>query len=162
MITEKAFAELLQIHDTDVVVKRRPAYRLLEDCASKFAEKVAVIAHDRRLTYRELNEEANAVGRKLQKEGAGSETIVAVLADRDSYAYVMRQGVLKSGGAFLPIDPDYPEERILYILGDSSSKLIVTTDAIIKRRKELFDRLTSERKAKGCNDNEQKSGKLCR
>lgn len=144
MITEKAFLELLKIHDTDVEVRKRPAYKLLEECASYFAEKNAVIATDRTLTYKELNEEANAVGRRLQREGAEPETIIAVFADRDSYAYVMRQGILKSGGAFLPIDPDYPEERIRYILKDSSSKLIVTTEAIIKRRKDLFDRLTSE------------------
>ena len=83
--------------------------------------KKALIAIDRTLTYRELNEEANAVGHVLRRFGAGPETIVAVLADRDSYAYVMREGVLKSGGAFMPVDPEYPEERIRYILDDSKA-----------------------------------------
>ena len=79
----------------------------------------ALVACDRTLTYGELNAEANAVGHVLAEAGAGPETMVAVLADRDSWAYVMRQAALKSGGAFLPIDPEYPEERVRYILEDS-------------------------------------------
>ena len=85
------------------------------------------------MTYRELNGEANALGRALRENGAGPETIVAVMAERDSRAYVMRQGVLKSGGAFMPIDPEYPEERIRYIIEDSGAKLLATTQSIAQK-----------------------------
>ena len=91
-----------------------------------------------------MNAEANAVGHVLRRFGAGPETIVAVLADRDSYAYVMREGVLKSGGAFMPVDPEYPEERIRYILDDSKAKLLITTGAVIERRREFIEALQSE------------------
>ena len=105
-ITELEFSKIVKFHDTDIHVEERPAYRILQDCAHKYPDRRAVVAADRALSYRELNEEANAVGNALISHGAGPESIVAVLADRNSYAYVMRQGVLKSGGAFLPIDPD--------------------------------------------------------
>ncbi|MBR4576904.1 MAG: AMP-binding protein, partial [Clostridia bacterium] len=110
LIGEEEVQAILSLHDTDVAVAERPAYRLLQDSAEKVPEKTALVAADRTLTYRELNAEANAVGRILREHGAKPETIVAVMADRDSYAYVMREGVLKSGGAFLPVDPEYPEE----------------------------------------------------
>ena len=73
--------------------------------------------------------------------GSGPGVKVAVVADRDSYAYVMREGVLKSGGAFMPIAPDYPDDRIGYILKDSGASLLVTTQKIIERRAGFFDSL---------------------
>ena len=101
-ITESEFEKILRLHDTEIHVNERPAYRILQDSAYKYPDRKAVVAADRTLSYKELNEEANVVGNGLIKKGVKPETIVAVLAERDSYAYVMRQGVLKSGGAFLP------------------------------------------------------------
>ena len=135
---------IIKLHDTKVDVPSRPAYRLLQDSAAKYPEKVAVVATDRTLTYSSLNEEANRVGRTLAGAGVKCDSIVAVLADRNSYAYVMRQGVLKSGGAFLPIDPEYPEDRIRFVLEDSKAKYLITTEDIIDRRKDLFDSISSD------------------
>ncbi|MBR6171748.1 MAG: AMP-binding protein, partial [Eubacterium sp.] len=143
-LSEEDKEAIIHLHDTAAAVAERPAYRLLQDSTGKHPEKKALVAIDRTLTYRELNEEANAVGHVLRRFGAGPETIVAVLADRDSYAYVMREGVLKSGGAFMPVDPEYPEERIRYILDDSKAKLLITTEAVIERRRELLEALQSE------------------
>ena len=105
-----------------------------------------MIATERTLSYKELNEEANAVGHVLFSKGVRPDTIVAVLAERDSRAYVMRQGVLKSGGAFLPIDPYYPGDRIHFILEDSGANILLTTTAVVERRKEFFDKLAHEGK----------------
>ncbi|SFQ33738.1 AMP-binding enzyme, partial [Butyrivibrio proteoclasticus] len=111
-LTTKADEEKIKnLHDSDFPVKERPAYRLLQDAAHKNPDRKALVAKDRTLSYKELNEEANALGFILRSKGAKAESIVAVMPDRDSYAYVMRQGVLKSGGAFLPIDSEYPEDR---------------------------------------------------
>ncbi|MBQ2670526.1 MAG: AMP-binding protein, partial [Clostridia bacterium] len=77
---------ILSLHDTDFKVEEKPAYRLLQDSAEKYPDRNAVIAVDRTLTYRELNEEANALGHLLRDNGAQPETIVAVMAERDSYA----------------------------------------------------------------------------
>jgi len=139
-LTTKADEEKIKIlHDSDFPVKERPAYRLLQDAAHKNPDRKALVAKDRTLSYKELNEEANALGFILRSKGAKAESIVAVMPDRDSYAYVMRQGVLKSGGAFLPIDSEYPEDRIRFILEDSGAKLLVTKREILEKRKEMFD-----------------------
>lgn len=139
-LTTKADEEKIQdLHDSSFPVKERPAYRLLQDAAEKTPERKALVAKDRTLTYKELNAEANALGSVLRQKGAKEESIIAVMPDRDSYAYVMRQGVLKSGGAFLPIDPEYPEDRIRFILEDSGAKLLVTKRSILESRPEMFD-----------------------
>ncbi len=138
------FEEYMKLHDTDWPVAERPAYRLLQDTAESCPDRTAVIACDRSLSYARLNAEANIIGHALAEAGAAAEVLVAVFADRDSYAYVMRQGVLKSGAAFLPLDPYYPEDRIDYILKDSASRILLTTGAILERRKDLFDRLAAE------------------
>ena len=139
-LTTKADEEKIKnLHDSDFPVKERPAYRLLQDAAHKNPDRKALVAKDRTLSYKELNEEANALGFILRSKGAKAESIVAVMPDRDSYAYVMRQGVLKSGGAFLPIDSEYPEDRIRFILEDSGAKLLVTKREILEKRKEMFD-----------------------
>ena len=144
LIDEMAGQAILALHDTDWPVETRPAYRLLQDSAERCPDRTALVAVDRSMTYEELNSEANAIGHALAERGAGAETIVAVMADRDSWAYVMRQGVLKSGGAFMPIDPEYPEERVRYILEDSGAKLLVTTERIVQRWGELFAELGVE------------------
>ncbi|MBQ8092752.1 MAG: amino acid adenylation domain-containing protein, partial [Clostridia bacterium] len=132
---------IIGLHDTDWPVAERPAYRLVQDSAERWPARTAVVAVDRSLTYAELNAEANAIGHALAERGAKPETIVAVMADRNSWAYVMRQGVLKSGGAFMPIDPEYPDERIRYILENSGAKLLVTTESIAAAHAALLDEL---------------------
>ena len=143
LVTEKDKDTIASLYDSSYPVVERPAYRLLQDTAEKYPERVAMVATDRSLTYKELNGEANALGHYLQNLGAKPDTIIAVLAERNSYAYVMRQGALKSGGAFMPIDPEYPEDRIGYILEDSKAKLLVTTGEVLEKRKELFDKLAA-------------------
>lgn len=139
---EDDIQKITNLHDSAFDVIERPAYRLLQDSAEKKPDLKALVATDRTLTYRELNGEANALGHVLTQKGAGPESIIAVLAERDSYAYVMRQGVLKSGGAFLPIDPEYPEDRIRFILEDSGAKILVTKRAVLEGRSEMFDSIS--------------------
>ncbi|MBQ2083290.1 MAG: amino acid adenylation domain-containing protein, partial [Lachnospiraceae bacterium] len=133
--------KILNIYDVSSPFEDKPGYRHLQDSAAKYPERTALIAIDRKLTYKELNEEANALGHVLRANGADIESRIAVLADRNSYGYVMREGALKSGGAFMPIDPEYPEDRIMYILENSGSKLLVTTKEIADRREDLMKSL---------------------
>ena len=65
--------------------------------------------------------------------------MVAVMMPRTVYAYAAREGILKSGAAFMPLAPDYPDDRVSYILGNSGAKHIVTTAAIAEERKSLFE-----------------------
>ena len=140
-LSSKELAKVQAIHDTDWAVAPRPAYRLLQDSAKKFPERVAAIANGKSLTYRELNTAANKLGHVLQDHGVGVEKIVGVMLHRGLEVYIARQGILKAGGAFLPMTPDYPDERVDYIIKDSNVRHIVTTRDIYERRKEFFDAL---------------------
>lgn len=85
-----------------------------------------MIACDRTLTYGELNEQANRIAHSLIGMDIQPGDIVAFMLPRKSYLLSVMFGILKSGAAYLPIDPDYPQERIDYMLSDSGAKLCVT------------------------------------
>ena len=129
------------IHDTDWKVVERPAYRLLQDSAKKFPARVAAIANGKSLTYAELNAAANRLGHVLKDKGVGVEKIVGLILNRGLEVYIARQGILKAGGAFLPMTPDYPDERVKFIVEDSNVRHLVTTRDIYEERKEFFDAL---------------------
>ncbi len=133
--------KLKNIHDTAWKVLERPAYRLLQDSAEKYPERVAAIANGKSLTYSELNAAANRLGRVLQDNGVGVEKIVGVMLNRGLEVYIARQGILKAGGAFLPMTPDYPDDRVDYIVKDSNVRHLVTTRDIYEQRKNFFDAL---------------------
>ncbi|WP_156524433.1 non-ribosomal peptide synthetase, partial [Bacillus siamensis] len=85
-----------------------------------------VVCGHETLTYRELNERSNQIARLLLKKGVQPETIVGIMADRSPEMIAGMIGILKTGAAYLPIDPDYPERRIKYLLEDSRTNLILT------------------------------------
>ncbi|MCU0287246.1 MAG: SDR family NAD(P)-dependent oxidoreductase, partial [Acidobacteria bacterium] len=76
------------------------------------------------ITYRQLNEQADGLAALLMKNGVGPDMIVAIMMKRCAEMIIGLLGILKSGGAYLPIDPEYPEDRSNYILKDSGAKLL--------------------------------------
>ena len=102
-------------------------HQLFEEQADKQPDELAVVDADNRLTYRQLNERANQLAGILRSNGVASGVIVALLLDRSVNSIVSILAVLKAGGTYLPIDPDYPLERIEYILNDSQSSYLITT-----------------------------------
>ncbi|MEV6908770.1 amino acid adenylation domain-containing protein [Amycolatopsis sp. NPDC051071] len=99
---------------------------LFEHQAAETPDAVAVVFEDRELTYRELNARANRVARELVRRGAGPETVVGLSLPRSAELVVALLGVLKSGAAYLPIDPKYPSHRLDFILSESRPRLILT------------------------------------
>ncbi|WP_262421976.1 AMP-binding protein [Bacillus aquiflavi] len=87
---------------------------------------MAVVFEDKQLTYRELNEKSNQVARLLQEKGVQPDTIVGIMIERSLEMIIGMMGILKSGAAYLPIDLEYPEERIKYMVEDSGTKLVLT------------------------------------
>ena len=141
ILSDKALNALKNIHDTEWPVKERPAYRLLQDSAEKFPDKTAAIANNQKITYRELNAQANKTGYCLKEAGVKPDVIIAVMLERGIEAYIARQGVLKSGGAFLPVAPDYPDDRIKFIIQDADAEFLITSKNIFEQRKALFEEL---------------------
>ena len=84
------------------------------------------------ITYRQLNEQSGRLAGLLTGKGVLADNIIGIMVDRTIETIIGIMGILKSGGAYLPIDPDYPQERIDYMLKDSGAKLLVSTDNLAK------------------------------
>lgn len=100
-------------------------HRLMEAAADANSDKVALICADKSLTYGEFNERANRSARVLIGRGIRRGDLVGVALDRSVDLVVMLVAVLKSGAAYVPIDPTFPEKRMTDMMEDTTPKLIV-------------------------------------
>ncbi|WP_026906947.1 hybrid non-ribosomal peptide synthetase/type I polyketide synthase [Paucisalibacillus globulus] len=107
-------------------VETKTVVQWFEEQAEKTPNQTAIVFENNRMSYRELNEKANQLARLLQEKGVRPETIVGIMVDRSFDMLVGILSVLKAGGAYLPIDADYPEERIRYMLMDSGCNIMLT------------------------------------
>ncbi|WP_373428649.1 amino acid adenylation domain-containing protein [Streptomyces sp. B1I3] len=101
----------------------------IESRAARTPEATALVHGDTSLTYAELNTRANRLARHLQTLGARPGTVVAVSVPRSVELVVTLLAVLKAGAAYLPLDPDYPEQRLAYMLRDAAPVCAVTDRA---------------------------------
>jgi amino acid adenylation domain-containing protein/FkbM family methyltransferase len=99
--------------------------------AAREPQRLAVVSAGRRSTYGELNAQANRLGRHLQALGAGAEKRVALCLERSTDLLVALLAVLKTGAAFVPLDPAFPPERMALMLGDSGARLLVSTSPLL-------------------------------
>ncbi|MCB2298651.1 non-ribosomal peptide synthetase [Clostridium tagluense] len=124
---EEKYKLLVEFNDTSADYPRdKTMHELFEEQVEKTPNNIAVVFEDKELTYRELNERANSLARKLREKGVGTETIVGVIVERSIEMIVGIMAILKVGGAYLPINPEYPEDRIDYILKNSETKIVLT------------------------------------
>ncbi len=101
-------------------------HQLFEEQAGRTPEHPALWVAGKSLTYKELNEKSNQLARRLVEAGVKSNQIVGIKLERSIEMIVGIFGVLKAGAAYLPLDPDIPEERLKFILKDSSSPILLT------------------------------------
>ncbi|MFF4948443.1 amino acid adenylation domain-containing protein [Streptomyces chattanoogensis] len=101
---------------------------LFENWAARTPEALAVVCGDLRLSYGELNARADALAGRLAARGVGPEDLVALLVPRSTDLVVALLAALKCGAAYVPVDPEYPAERIAYVLADAAPKAVLTTD----------------------------------
>ncbi|RBL91143.1 non-ribosomal peptide synthetase [Chitinophaga flava] len=108
-------------------------HHFFEEQVARVPHKTALVFDNQEMTYATLNEKANQVAAAVQAATNGAENpIVAVLLHRGMDMISVMLGILKAGAAYLPIDPDYPEERISYMLEDSGTTLLLTHTDIRK------------------------------
>ena len=105
---------------------------LFEEQVERTPNNIALICGDKQLTYKELNERANQLATLLIKVGIKIEDVVAIMADRSIEMIVSIIATLKAGGAYLPIDPKYPDARKKYLLENGNVEILLT-------QKHLFD-----------------------
>ncbi|PFC07354.1 non-ribosomal peptide synthetase, partial [Bacillus cereus] len=123
---------LFDFNDTDACYPRDiTIQKIFEEQVEKTPDKVAAVYGENELTYKELNEKANSLARELRKKAVLPETVVAVMLERSVEMIVGVLGVIKSGAAYMPIDPDYPKERVNYILKNSDVDLLITESKFI-------------------------------
>ncbi|MFD7716353.1 amino acid adenylation domain-containing protein [Streptomyces sp. NPDC059814] len=108
-------------------------HRLFEDRAAERPDSPAVTCGSDHLTYRELDERAEWIAARLRERGAGPGTLVAICLDRGTDMVSALLGILKSGAAYVPLDPTYPTERLAYMVEDSGAPLIVTRSSHTER-----------------------------
>ncbi|MCP4157929.1 MAG: amino acid adenylation domain-containing protein, partial [bacterium] len=101
--------------------------QLFEYQVTETPDETAVAFREQRLSYKELNEKVNRLARTLHSHGVAIGTIVAVKTAPSIDMVVGTLAVLKTGGTYMPIDPDYPEERIKYMIADSGVQLLLTS-----------------------------------
>jgi len=105
-------------------------HKLFEEQAEKNPDKAAIVACDKTLTYRELNEESGRVASALIEKGVKPNDFVAFDLKRRSYTFSAIFGILKAGAIFVPVNNDYPEERKTYIAKDSKAAFVINEDNI--------------------------------
>jgi hypothetical protein len=108
-------------------------HQLIEQQVDRSPDAVAVLFGDKQMRYMELDRRANQLAHYLRGLGVREETLVAICADRSLDLLVGILGVLKAGAAYVPLDPEYPRERISYMLEDTKAPIVLTHSEIADR-----------------------------
>ena len=111
--------------------------QLFEEQVEKTPDNIAVVFEDQKLTYRELNQRANSLASYLRSQKIGRNDIVGIMVNRSLEMIISILAVLKSGACYIPIDPEYPQDRIEYMLNNSNAKLLLTFKRL--KNKVTFD-----------------------
>ena len=131
-------SELRQIVDewnrTEAEYRTECLHELFEEQVERTPTAVAVEFEETKLTYRELNDRANQLAHYLRTAGAGADVLVGVYIERSAALVVALLGILKAGAAYLPLETEYPAERLRFILNDSATPILIT-------RKSLSDKI---------------------
>ncbi|MFL6236787.1 MAG: amino acid adenylation domain-containing protein, partial [Thermoanaerobaculia bacterium] len=127
--------EVEQLRDWNDTAAAYPAnvclHELIDAQVERSPEAIAVRYGDTDLTYRELSSAANRLARRLIEMEVGPEIPVGVFAERSLEMVIGLLAVLKAGGAYLPVDPDYPADRVAYMLEDSKVPVVLTQKRLL-------------------------------
>ncbi|OUM58101.1 hypothetical protein PIROE2DRAFT_16713 [Piromyces sp. E2] len=93
--------------------------------AQEIPDKCAIVCNDVEITYRELDEMSNSLAHYLRSKGIGRGNIVPIISERSQYFIIAALAIMKSGACYLPVDPEFPYERIQYMIDECQSKLVL-------------------------------------
>jgi amino acid adenylation domain-containing protein/FkbH-like protein/thioester reductase-like protein len=116
-------------------------HELFEQRARRSPDAIAALSWEGTLTYAQLNGRANQLARHLIEKDVGPDQLVAICLDRGLDMIVGLLGILKAGGAYLPLDPCYPDERLIYMMGDARPKVLLTHQQHARRLSSIAERL---------------------
>jgi amino acid adenylation domain-containing protein len=128
---------LVNWNATDASSLKGTIHSLFEREVQQSPNAVAIQFENQWLTYADLNACANRLARYLQHLGAGPNVLIGVSLERSIQMVVALLGILKTGAAYIPLDPQYPEERLRFVLSDANPLLCVTQESLRERFAEL-------------------------
>ncbi|MFC2146434.1 amino acid adenylation domain-containing protein, partial [Acidobacteriota bacterium] len=134
MITEQEKGKILyEFNDTGSdYPKDKTIHELFENRVDKIPDNIALGQGNLHLTYDELNRASRQIACELIEKGVKMDCIVGIMVERSIEMIIGVLGILKANGAYLPIDPDYPADRIKFMMADSSSNLLVTLRSLVE------------------------------
>lgn len=127
------FNETLINYDENI-----PIIKYFEEQVKKHPKDIALVFESATMTYETLNERANSLAYLLREKGVTNNTIIGIMENRSFEMIIAILAVLKSGGSYIPIAPDYPDDRIEYMLNNSKASILLTEKSLVKRVK--FDK----------------------
>lgn len=108
-------------------------HELIEAQAVATPTATALIFRDKAMSYRELNAQANRLAHRLIEHGAGPDKLIGIATERSLEMVIGLLAILKAGAAYVPLDPDYPEDRLAYMFADSGIRMLLTQSALLER-----------------------------
>src|SRR5262249_47566568 len=132
-----------EFNATAQAVKPASIPELFASQAQRTPDAVAVVCGAEQVSYRGLEEGSNRVAHYLIGLGVGSETVVGLCLARSRAMLIVMLGIVKGGGAYLPLAPPYPGERLCFMLADARARLVLTD-------KSLRDRLAGAQATQAC------------
>ena len=121
--------------------RRQRIHQLFEARVEQTPDAIAIAFESMELTFKHLNDRANQLAHYLQKLGVGPESLVGVCVERSIEMVVGLLGILKSGGAYIPLDPKYPRERLLLMLEDAGVQALLTQQWLAGQLSDLTPRM---------------------
>lgn len=113
--------------------------QMFYEAVEQFPDRWAISMDGKRMTYAQLNKKSNQVAHMLMQHGSEKGQFIAVFMERSIETVISILAVLKTGGVYIPIHPEYPEERIRYILADSQASYLLTTVSRVDQAMFLAD-----------------------
>ena len=146
--SDKKISEIKMLHNKDIgyllsdlnqtncaYEEQKTIGHLFEEQVIRTPEKIAVVFEDKRLTYRELNNKANQLARILIKRGVKRNDNVGLLIENSLHTVIGIIGIMKTGAAYVPMDPETPEKRQDYIIKDCNINIIATDQSLAIQHK---------------------------
>ncbi|WP_411704655.1 non-ribosomal peptide synthetase, partial [Edaphovirga cremea] len=134
LLSEQERHQLLrQWNETEEACPQLTLPELFERQVERTPERIAVEFGEEQINYQQLNRRANKLAHYLRKLGVGPDVVVSIMMERSVETILSVLGVLKAGGAYMLLDPDYPSERRLFMLADSSAQVVLTRQSLSER-----------------------------
>ncbi|MCV6636087.1 amino acid adenylation domain-containing protein [Candidatus Albibeggiatoa sp. nov. NOAA] len=130
MLSQEHLQRIASWNQTSKAYPHQCLHQLIESQVQRTPNAVAVSINDKNLTYMELNRQANQLARHLVSLGIHVESLVGICAERSLEMVVGLLAILKAGAAYLPLDPDYPQDRLSFMLDDAQVSIILTQSHI--------------------------------